>query len=166
MFYYLNGTVALLDANLAVIDCLLRPLGKKLRIRFGDEALEGSFMLIAAGNGKVYGGGYMATPNAVVDDGIIDVVTARKISLPRILKVLGVYKKGEHITPDGEVTEALQDCLEYRRVDSLVIESDKPFCVNIDGEVLETDSVRVEMLHHSFRFVVPPAYAHPLQETH
>ena len=35
-----------------------------------------------------------------------------------------------------------------------------------DGEVLETDSVRVEMLHHSFRFVVPPVYAHPLQETH
>lgn len=144
--------------NLAVVDCLLRPLGKHMRLTVGDEVLEGSFMLAAAGNGKVYGGGYMATPDAVVDDGIIDVVTVDKIPLTRIVKVLGIYKKGQHFQ-NGEVTEELRDCLRYHKTNRLRIESDKDFALNVDGEILHTRDVSVEMLHHSLQFVVPPCYA-------
>ncbi len=144
--------------NLALVGCLFKPLGKQMRLTVGDEVLEGCFTLAAAGNGKVYGGGYMATPDALVDDGVIDVVAVDKIPLLRIARVLGIYKKGQHYQ-NGEVVEELRDCLRYFKTDRLKIESPKDFFLNIDGEIVRTNSASVEMLHHSLRFVVPPVYA-------
>lgn len=143
--------------DLAVAECLLKPLGKRMRLRIGEEQREGSFMLAAAGNGKVYGGHYMATPNAKVDDGIIDLIAVDKIPLTRIMKVLGVYQRGEHLQPDGQVAPELRDCLRYYRTDHIEIESERSFVVNVDGEILRTDHVTIEMMHHKIRFVVPAA---------
>ncbi len=143
--------------DLAVIECLLKPLGKKLKVRFGDELCEGSFMLAAAGNGKVYGGHYVATPNARVDDGIIDLVMVDKIPLTRIMKVLGIYQRGAHVDGAGTVADELKDCLQYHKTDRVEIESEKEFVVNIDGEIVKTNRVTIEMLHHKIRFVVPAA---------
>ncbi len=149
--------------DLAVIECLLKPLGKQLRLRIGDERREGSFMLAAAGNGKVYGGHYMAAPNAKVDDGVIDLIAVDKIPLTRIMKVLGIYQRGEHIDRQGQVTAQLRDCLKYYRTDRIEIESDRPFVVNIDGEIIETARVNIEMMHHQVKFVVPAALTNEKQ---
>ncbi|MEG2234000.1 MAG: diacylglycerol kinase family lipid kinase [Oscillospiraceae bacterium] len=140
--------------NLAVAECLLKPIGKNLRLKVGDEEKSGTFILAAIGNGRVYGGGYKATPEALVDDGIIDIVAVDKIPLMRIMKVLGIYKRGEHIK-DGAVIEELQDCLKYYRTDRVEIDSDREFIVNIDGEIIRTSHVKIEMLHHKMKFVVP-----------
>ncbi|MEG0751132.1 MAG: diacylglycerol kinase family lipid kinase [Oscillospiraceae bacterium] len=143
--------------NLALAECLLKPLGKKLRMTVDGERFDGTYMLTAAGNGKVYGGGYVATPEARPDDGIIDVVTVDKIPLMRIMKVLGLYKRGEHIV-DGKVIDSLKDCVHYMRASELSIESDKEFVVNIDGEVFMSNSITVKLLHHAVRFVVPAEF--------
>ena len=140
--------------DMALVECLLRPMGKKMRLKIDDKELEGTYMLAAAGNGKVYGGGYMATPEARPDDGIIDVVTVGKIPLSRVIKLLDKYKKGEHIV-NGEVVEELEDCMNYYRATSMSIECDEEFTLNVDGESLRVRRADITMLPHSWKFVVP-----------
>ncbi len=141
--------------DLATLECILKPLGKRLRIRLNGEEIEGSFTLAVAGNGRVYGGHYMATPRALVDDGIIDLVVVDKISLLRLVRVLGVYQRGEHLSEDGAVLEPLRDCMRYYRTDRVELDGESEFCVNIDGEITRSRHIDIEMLHHKMRFVVP-----------
>ena len=140
--------------DLSLFSCLLKSLGKHLRLDIGGEVREGDFLLCAVGNGRVYGGGYIAAPEAKADDGLIDVVTVKKIPLTRIVKVLDKYKHGEHII-NGEVIEELRDCMTFNCVQSMSISSDKEFVLNIDGESIKTTSAEVTMLPASWNFVVP-----------
>ena len=144
--------------DIALAECLLKPLGKRMSVTVDGELHENTYMLAAAGNGKVYGGGYMATPEARPDDGIIDVITVKKLPLTRIMSVLGKYKRGEHIS-SGEVTPELRDCVDYYKAKTLSIEADAEFVLNVDGESQRVTSVATSMLPHSWRFVLPPSIA-------
>jgi YegS/Rv2252/BmrU family lipid kinase len=44
-----------------------------LKLSINDQVLEGKFLSISIGNGKFSGGGMIQTPNAVIDDGLLDV---------------------------------------------------------------------------------------------
>lgn len=142
--------------NLAMIECtFFKPLGKQLHVEVGDDIeLNGSFILSVASNGRVYGGGYYATPDAEVDDGIIDFVAVEKMNLPRIASMIAVYKKGKHID-NGAVIPSLDDKMCYHRANRIKMTSQKEFIVNMDGETLVTDCVEIGVLRHALRFVVP-----------
>lgn len=144
--------------DMALAECLLKPLGKRLAVEIDGERREGTYMLAAAGNGKVYGGGYMATPEARPDDGIIDVITVDKLPLTRIMTVLGKYKRGEHVS-GGEVIPELKDCVRYYKARTLVIEADAEFILNVDGESLSTSRLEARILPHSWKFVLPACLA-------
>ena len=87
---------------------VLRPLAKHLRITVDGETLEGDYVIATVCNGKSYGGGYFAAPEASVTDGLLDVVLVKKLSRLRLAKVLGIYKRGEHMHA-GSVREDLRD---------------------------------------------------------
>lgn len=140
--------------DLSLISCLLKSLGKHLRLDIGGEVVEGDFLLCAVGNGRVYGGGYIAAPEALADDGLIDVVSVKKIKLTRIVKVLDKYKHGGHII-NGKVIEELADCMSFKRVQSMSISSNKDFVLNVDGESIITNHAQVSVIPTSWNFVVP-----------
>ena len=149
---FLRGPMAY---NLALLECILKPIGKNLKIEIGDDiVLENKYVLAVAGNGNFYGGAYRATPEAKLDDGIIDIVTVDKMSLPRVASMIPVYKKGEHLV-DGRIIDKLADKLTYYRTDKIRISSNKAFIVNIDGERFSTDNLNVAMMKKALRFVVP-----------
>ena len=149
---FLRGPMAY---NLALLECILKPIGKNLKIEIGDDiVLENKYVLAVAGNGNFYGGAYRATPEAKLDDGIIDIITVDKMSLPRVASMIPIYKKGEHLV-DGRIIEKLADKLSYYRTDKIRISSDKDFIVNIDGERFSTGDMDVSLLKKAIRFVVP-----------
>ena len=149
---FLRGPIAY---DLALVERLFKPMGRAMRVEIDGEARDGIFLLAAAGNGRVYGGGYAATPMACLNDGLIDVVTVDKIPLLRIAHVLSLYKKGQHIVGD-EVIPKLRDCLHYIRARHIRVESDTEFIVNNDGEILSADVMDVEVVPRSLNFVIPP----------
>ena len=133
---------------------LFHRLGKPMKVTFDDgEVIEERCMFSVFGNEQVYGGGYHAAPEAKLDDGLIDFCIVSEIGLLRIAKVIGVYKKGEHIIPKTRKIIKLLRCR------TLCLEFPEERRVSIDGEngvprtfdalgKVEAD-VGVDFSHHS-----------------
>ena len=139
--------------NMSLLECFFNPIGKNLSITLADGSrINGSFMLIALGNGRVYGGGYYATPEARYDDGLIDVVLIDKLGRLQMLPVIGGYKKGEHIK-DADMSEKFKKYGSFFRTTGAVIESDRDFVVNIDGEPSVARRLEVAMHPAAFSFI-------------
>ncbi len=54
-------------------------------------------MLVAVGNGASYGGGMRVTPDAQLDDGLLDVLVVHEISIPQFLRVFPRVFSGSHL---------------------------------------------------------------------
>lgn len=147
--------------NLSLVEHLFKPMGKDLKVLVDDDVtLDGNYILVAAGNGQVYGGGYRATPEALLNDGLIDIVVINKMSLPNIAKVLGIYKKGSHLE-NGEVIDLLKDKMRFMRAQKLTIQSDREFIINIDGESVTGKAVDIAIEPRSLNLVLPPGVRYP-----
>lgn len=144
--------------NISIVECMLRPIGKHLRVTIDGEAQEGSFLISTVCNGVAYGGGYMAAPVADLQDGTLDVILVKKISRLRIAGVLAKYKNGLHLK-EGEVVPELCDIMTYHRAKSVLIEpvDAKPFITNIDGECAPAARLSAEVMPLAARFVLPAA---------
>lgn len=81
-----------------VISTLLRYKSKKLRLRVDDhydEVLEAN--TIAVCNGRFFGGGMQIAPEALLDDGVFDIIAIRKLSLFQVLKWFPLIYRGTHL---------------------------------------------------------------------
>jgi len=93
--------------NLALIYELakLKPITYRLTLDGVQSTFQASLITVA--NGRSLGGGMLVTPNAKVDDGLLDVLIVQKLSRLSFLRVFPRVYKGEHITdPRVSITHA------------------------------------------------------------
>jgi len=83
--------------NLAILAELrvFRPL--PFRITLDGELLETEAMLVAVGNAQSYGAGMRVLPDAVLDDGLLDVCILGPVSKPEFLRTFPKVYKGTHV---------------------------------------------------------------------
>lgn len=83
--------------NLAILGELrvFKPLPFVLDL--DGERWETEAMLVAVGNAKSYGAGMKVTPDAEVDDGLVDVQVLGPVSKPEFLKTFPKVFKGTHV---------------------------------------------------------------------
>jgi diacylglycerol kinase (ATP) len=82
-------------------------------LELDGEPITANAMLVAVGNGPSYGGGMQVTPDAVLDDGLLDVMIVDKISIPEFLKVFPKVYTGAHKDhPAVTITQAKRVRLE------------------------------------------------------
>ncbi len=150
---FCGGTMAY---NLSILQCLLKPIGHRLRVKIDDTVYEDTFLIAAVCNGMAYGGGYKAAPTADLQDGSIEVVLVKKISRFRIASVLALYKAGKHIE-NGAVVDKLADVLTYHHAHSVEITplSTQEVIINIDGECGPARGLSAEILPCAAKFVLP-----------
>ena len=128
---------------------LMKGLSQRFVIRLDDdaEAIDGQQTLVCVCNGRWYGGGFNPVPDAEPDDGILDVLVVKKLSLARVSSLLKKYQQGRY----REVPEAIL----HRRCRAVTIGCDKPSVVNVDGEALFTTEARIEVVPRALRFFYP-----------
>jgi YegS/Rv2252/BmrU family lipid kinase len=95
-----------------------------------------TLFLASVGNGTTSGGGFMLTPRAVPDDGLLDLCMACDMRLGRILRLMPFTLNGGHLG-NPEVT--------YERTTSMSIDLDNPMPVHLDGEILTHSARRIEV---------------------
>lgn len=98
-----------------------------------EPAFAGPFFLCTVGNGTCSGGSYYLTPDAVPDDGVLDVCIVAEQRLWRVPVLLALAMRGRHVGQRG-VTMA--------RARRVRVEVDTPSALHADGEVM-TASARV-----------------------
>ncbi len=116
----------------------------------GELWHEGDLMLASLANGRYEGGGFHSAPRSLNDDGWIESTAIRPISIVRFASIIGSYKNGTYLD-----RKKLQDIVSYRRAKHLLIESDHPFYIGIDGELLHGNHFEIENLPRALRFAVP-----------
>lgn len=127
---------------------LMRKFRNRFTIQIDDgETIEKDCLFCFIGNSRWYGGGFMAAPKAYPDDQLLDFVTVEsKLSRLKLATLLNKYKRGEHL--DWDITD-------FRRGKKLVIHSEKPAAVNVDGETQYVTDATFELIEKGMVYVVP-----------
>lgn len=130
---FCGGTTAY---TLSILQTVMGKLGCPVTVDIDGQVREGTYMMLAICNGRMYGGGYMAAPLGMMDDGLLDVILVKQIPRLKLPSLLASYKVGGHLTADGQVVPEFQQYLSYcraRRV-KLKTPADHPIIVTVDGE--------------------------------
>lgn len=99
-----------------------RKLRMKISTENGEEELDMYLMLVF--NGKTAGNFKLAT-EAKIDDGLLDIIVFKAVSVPELIPLFIRVLRGEVIN-DHRV--------EYFQTDKIIIESDEHIVTDIDGE--------------------------------
>ncbi len=106
----------------------------------GGPFEEKDLILLTVANGTTFGGGFKLTPEAKIDDGVLDICTVGNISaLKRYINILRL-KKGTH----GVLKE-----IDHYKVESLSIEENDLLEGHIDGEYLGRPPFEISILPSS-----------------
>ena len=116
----------------------------------GQPWFDGDMLLASLANGTYAGGGYKCAPRAVNDDGLLEVMAIRPLSIKRFAQLIKHYEHGEHL----DLPE-LKGTVSYCRGQRVVIDSDHPFYIATDGELIEGTRFEVECLQKAIKFIVP-----------
>src|SRR5690606_36854405 len=84
--------------NLALLRELaaLKPI--HYRLELDDEVIESRAMLVAVANNTSFGGGMMVSPDALLDDGLFDVLIVQPLSRIAFLRIFPRVFKGTHVS--------------------------------------------------------------------
>jgi YegS/Rv2252/BmrU family lipid kinase len=146
-FRRLGGTAAYV---LAFAGEFLRFRPLRLRLTWPEGSWEGGAWLAAFGNAAYYGGGMRIVPDAVPDDGLLDVVVVEDVSRAVLLQQFPRLFSGAHVThPRVRRIRASEINLE-------LLEAKPPFAAaTIDGELIASAPAAIRRLPHALRVRVP-----------
>ena len=153
-----GGTTAY---TLSILEAVCSSFRHKLRIVADSFEREDTYMMLAICNAQMYGGGYRAAPYASMDDGLLDVILLKPVSRLKLPGLLKDYRKGEHLTPDGEVTPRFRPYMTFfrtRQIDIQVLDS-IPLVTTLDGECSPQLNVHAEVARRSIHILLPPKLA-------
>lgn len=137
--------------SLAVFYSLLFKMKYKCKLEVDNIVFhDGEMLLCALANGFCYGGGFKCAPDAKVNDGLMDIVLAEKLSRLKFIKMVGKYKKGLHLQ-DPKVSKYIKNI----RGKKVKIMSVDDIVYTIDGENLKSKEINIEVVEKAIKFVIP-----------
>lgn len=107
-------------------------------------------LLLTCANGRCYGNGIICAPFADPADGLMEFSVCKKVSRLNFIRAFGFYKKGVHLEK-----KSVKKYFIYERINRVLIESDKPLCACLDGEITYWTSIDVELLKHKLLMLFP-----------
>ena len=118
----------------------------ELTFTIDDKSYNEACLLLTIGNGTTFGGGFMITPDAKMDDGLLDVCIMGKIIPWKRFLHLPKMKYGSH----GKI-EAVQ----FVRGKEIIIDATDDAVAHIDGEYFSNPPVKIKALPKYLLFRVP-----------
>jgi len=133
--------------------------GMRLKFWVDGNEVEGQFILAVATNIRHYMGGYSnLSPDAYIDDGLLDIWLFSGKNLGDALRHAYDLWRGNHITSDAA-----------RRItfSSLRVETDSPFWLQTDGEPRGSSMVaEIKVQKRALKMLMPPRGMELLKDNH
>lgn len=132
---------------MGVLTALVQRNLHEVTLSIDDKEPEKIILLLAAfANGRFYGGGMQPAPSANMTDGLLSGCRVTPLSRKRILRFFPLFMKGAH----GNMKEVTLDTFR-----TLVLDSEHPLPVNIDGELSMENHVEVTIHPGAIRLKHP-----------
>ncbi len=100
---------------------------------------------VIVANGRYVAGGIPIAPEAVIDDGLLDIILIPERPAAHIALLMGQILLGEHLT---------NEALVFRRAAKLAVNSHPGMWFNVDGELVGNEPAVFEVMPRALRFVV------------
>ena len=131
----------------ALISNVIRGVSQKYHVSGCGIERDEHITLMCACNGRFYGGGFNPVPDAIPDDGILEILIIDAVSRIKVAAVVGKYSKGRYRELSGIVT--------HLRGDSMEVGAEKEFVVQIDGEIIHRKKLLIKLIPQGINFVFP-----------
>jgi diacylglycerol kinase (ATP) len=116
------------------------------RVANAATTTEASLLAFAVCNSRLIGGGRLIAPHAIVDDGWLDACLIHAMPTLDFVALLRRVSSGDHVD-DDRVT--------YFRTRALELVFERAIRINTDGQVLEADRCRYDVLPGAVRVLMP-----------
>lgn len=126
---------------------LFRGLTRPMQGTMGDHSWDDETTLLCVCNGRHYGGGFNPVPEAMPDDGVLDMLMIPKIGLLTIAGVIGKYASGRYKELPQLVREHHGTCVTFS--------SPQPLTAVVDGEVVESTQFTIGLSDKKVNFFYP-----------
>ena len=132
-FQAFKGKAKYIAATIAEI--LRQKTPKDADLTVDNRRLSDSFSMITLGNGPREGAGFLMTPHAKIDDGLLDLLFVAPLSKMGMLALLPSARNGTHVKSRAIFT---------RTFSRLHLKANEPLAIHTDGEIYATpkDNVR------------------------
>lgn len=121
---------------LAVLRALAAYRPVAAQFRAGTHNRHQHFLLACVGNGRYQGAGFCLTPNALLDDALLDMCIIDAVPLHTLVRHMPAALRGTH-TRQPQVTMG--------RERHIVVDYDVPSLISADGEILATDARSIDI---------------------
>ncbi|MCS6806774.1 MAG: diacylglycerol kinase family lipid kinase [Acidobacteriota bacterium] len=145
-----NQNSAWLRGRAVYLNALFRALSQfvpqPVEVIYDGHRFVGPVMLVAVGNGASYGGGVRIVPQAVMDDGWLDLCIVKQTTRLELLKNLPRIYHGGHVA---------HPAVEIHRARRITIHSTRAMDLFGDGEYLQQIPVTIEVVPRVLRIIAP-----------
>ncbi len=122
---------------LGVLEELLALKAAPVRIEIDGVAYQRDIIFVEICNSRLTGGNMIMSPDSSIEDGLLDVLIASKVTRRKLLKLFPTLFKGTHI---------LDEAVEVVRGKHITIESHELLGLNIDGEIFGQTPIEVDVV--------------------
>lgn len=110
-----------------------------------SETISETLYNVIVGNGRYVAGGIPVAPEAVPDDGLLDLVLIPKRPAADLALLAPQILLGTHLTSDSVI---------YRRASRIAVNSKPGMWFNVDGELVGNEPAVFEVLPRALQFIV------------
>lgn len=125
----------------------LRAYGTEIELD-GAETLALDLYNVVIANGRYVAGGTMIAPEAMIDDGLLDVILVPKNPSVSLAMVAAQMMVGKHLTSEGVI---------FRRAARISVKSKPGMWFNADGELIGNKPARFEVMPRALQFLAGAA---------
>jgi len=130
----------------AVLKILTQRKALDMTLDFNGQTLKVKALIVAVMNGRFYGGGFIPTPMANIQDGVFDLCVIEDTSLVNILTLLPKYMKGTHIN---------ESIVRFYKTSAIRIRCQGGASIQTDGELTQLEDLDIRMLAKGLKIRVP-----------
>jgi YegS/Rv2252/BmrU family lipid kinase len=134
-----------------IIKTLLFFKEKEMTFISGSQKSKSTCFMNTVSIGRRFAGGFFITPQAIANDGLLDVCNVKKINLLERFRILLMVPKGTHITNPK---------VDYHQTDKISIEFDNKVPFHVDGELNFAQKFNIRIHPGSLRIIFNKEGAH------
>ena len=133
--------------NLSTVVNLIKGIHRHYVVEVNGQRIEDRLTLICVCNGRWYGGGYCPVPQAMPNDGKLEVLLVKKVSRLQVAGLIGKYKAG--------LFAQFPSLFRHFVTDRVLIHCDREEVINLDGEARQGKDVEIRLSDKKLRFFYP-----------
>ena len=126
---------------------VMKGIGQELTITVDGRTIQGRFTMVCACNGRYYGGVFNPVPEALPNDGLLDVLIVKEVGLLKFAALAGKYAKGKY--------KDYPQYIKHVKTKSICIESPEKILMGYDGEAFYSNRVTFKVVPKGVNMLFP-----------